>query len=107
LHNALKVPDSQWPLELKRMIKLIKEPGYLKQTVFIPPATAEEIAKHLQNALAFVKDNPKTCPANAIIMYAWNEHDEGGWLVPTWTAGGKPNTARLDAIRRVLRPDGR
>ncbi|MBM4019847.1 MAG: hypothetical protein FJ288_16255 [Planctomycetes bacterium] len=77
--------------------------GYLKQTVFIPPATADEIAAHLRNALAFVKENPKTCPANAIIMYAWNEHDEGGWLVPTWTAEGKPNTARLDAIRRVLR----
>jgi hypothetical protein len=77
---------------------------YMKQTVFLPTPTADEIAKHLQNALAFVKDNLKTCPANAIIMYAWNEHDEGGWLVPTWTAGGKPDTARLDAIRRVLRP---
>ena len=81
--------------------------SYLKQTVFIPPATAEEIAKHLQNALNFVKENPKICLANAIIMYAWNEHDEGGWLVPTWTPEGKPNTARLDAVRRVLRPDGR
>ena len=38
-------------------------------------------------------------------MYAWNEHDEGGWPVPTWTPEGKPDTSRLDAIRRVLRPD--
>lgn len=29
LHNALKVPDDQWPQELKRMIKLMKEPGYV------------------------------------------------------------------------------
>jgi hypothetical protein len=79
--------------------------GYHKQTVFIPPATSGEIAKHLQNALNFVKENPKTCQANAIIIYAWNEHDEGGWLVPTWTPEGKPDTSRLDAIRRVLRPD--
>ncbi len=79
--------------------------GYLKQTVFIPPATAGEIATHLQNALNFVKENPKTCLANAIIMYAWNEHDEGGWLVPTWTPAGKPDSSRLDALRRVLRPE--
>jgi hypothetical protein len=53
-----------------------------------------------------VKENPKTCEANGVIIYAWNEHDEGSWLVPTWTAVSKPNTTRLDAIRRVLRPDG-
>ena len=39
------------------------------------------------------------------MMYAWNEHDDGGWLVPTWTPEGKPDTSWLDAIRRVLRPD--
>jgi hypothetical protein len=39
------------------------------------------------------------------MMYAGNEHDESGWLVPTWTSEGKPDTSRLDAIRRVLRPD--
>ncbi len=80
--------------------------SYLTQEVFIPPATADEIASHLKRALTFVKDNPKTCQANALIMYAWNEHDEGGWLVPTWTPQGSPNMARLDAIRAVLRPGG-
>jgi hypothetical protein len=39
------------------------------------------------------------------MMDAGNEHDESGWLVPTWTSEGKPDTSRLDAIRRVLRPD--
>lgn len=39
------------------------------------------------------------------MMYAWSEHDEGGRLVPTWTPEGKPDTTRLDAIRRVLRPE--
>jgi len=38
-------------------------------------------------------------------MDAGNEHDESGWLVPTWTSEGKPDTSRLEAIRRVLRPD--
>jgi hypothetical protein len=39
------------------------------------------------------------------MMDAGNEHDESGWLVPTWTSEGKPDTSRLEAIRRVLRPD--
>ena len=42
-------------------------------------------------------------PANAIIIYAWNENDEGGWLIPTLSEG----TARLDAIARVLNPKER
>ena len=33
------------------------------------------------------------------IAYAWNESDEGGWLVPTHREG----TARLDAVRDALR----
>jgi len=33
-----------------------------------------------------------------MLFYAWNEVDEGGWLVPDRSRG----TARLDAIRRVV-----
>lgn len=43
-------------------------------------------------------------PANAIIIYAWNEHDEGGWLQPTLGADGKPDEARVKALGKVLRP---
>lgn len=77
---------------------------YHRQTVFTPAATPEEIAEHLSHSLAFVRQHPTVCPANAIIIYAWNELDEGGWLVPTWTPTGKPDTTRLEAIRRILRP---
>lgn len=78
--------------------------GYLNQTVFIPSANPDEIAQHLRRGLDFVRKNPQTCHAKAVIMYAWNEHDEGGWLAPTWTPQGRPDTSRLDAIRSVLRP---
>jgi len=33
---------------------------------------------------------------------AWNKYDEGGWLAPTRSTGGAPNTSRLDAVRKVL-----
>jgi hypothetical protein len=76
--------------------------GYHRQTVFPATATPAEIATHLERALAFVREQPDLCRANAVIMYAWNEHDEGGWLCPTGTPDGTPNTGRLDAIGQVL-----
>jgi len=81
-----------------------KNPDYAKQATFPATATPEEIAAHLRRALRFVEAHPFVCAANTIIMYAWNEHDEGGWLCPTWTPSGEPDTSRLDAIREILNP---
>jgi hypothetical protein len=80
-----------------------KNAGYADQKTFPTTATPTEIAAHLSRALAFVTAHPDVCPANTIVVYAWNEHDEGGWLCPTWTPSGQPDTSRLDAIRTVLR----
>ena len=80
-----------------------KNPRYASQQTWPATATPAEIAAHLARAIAFVKANPSVCPANTVIVYAWNEHDEGGWLCPTWTPSGQPDTSRLDALRRILR----
>jgi len=79
-----------------------KDHSYHRQAVFPARATPAEIASHLQRALTFVREHQDICAANTSIIYAWNEHDEGGWLSPTWALGGQPNTSRLDAIREVL-----
>jgi hypothetical protein len=62
------------------------------------PGTPAEIAAHLGRALAWTARYPSAAEANAVLVYAWNEFDEGGWLCPTLREG----TARLDAIRPVL-----
>ena len=49
--------------------------------------------------MTWVRSNREVAEAQTIMIYAWNESDEGGWLVPTKTEG----TARLDAIREALR----
>jgi hypothetical protein len=46
-------------------------------------------------------DNPSAGRANTVLIYAWNETDEGGWLHPTLAEG----TARLDAIKKVLKKE--
>jgi hypothetical protein len=61
-------------------------------------ATPEELAQHLKNAVEWNKSYPNTAETNAILIYAWNETDEGGWLLPTLSDG----SARLDAIKQVL-----
>lgn len=57
-----------------------------------------ELAAHLEKALEWCKEHPDTAKAQAVLIYAWNEFDEGGWLCPTLSEG----TARLDALKKVL-----
>ncbi len=68
---------------------------------WIAQATPQQIAAHLESAVTWVKTNPEICVANAILIYAWNELNEGGWLLPTLKEGD----ARLVEIRKVLREE--
>ena len=61
----------------------------------------DELAGHVRSAFAWIGANKETAEAKTMLIYAWNEVDEGGWLVPDMGQG----TAKLDAIRRVV--DGR
>ena len=75
-------------------------------------AAPDEIVAHLREAIAWTKANRDINPANTIIIYAWNEHDEGGWLQPTVGVDGKTNEERIKAVAKVLRgperiPSGR
>lgn len=75
---------------------------YHRQDVFPSRAKPAEIAVHLRNALDFVEERGELCESKAIIIYAWNEYDEGGWLAPTRSADGTPDRSRVDAVRKVL-----
>lgn len=67
-------------------------------------ATSDELAAHLREAVAWTKANRDLNPANVMIIYGWNEHDEGGWLQPTLGLDGRPDEARVRALGKVLRP---
>ncbi len=69
---------------------------------------AEEIYEHAKKTLRDAKNIP------AVLIYAWNEHDEGGWCCPTLTvdengeavkdeAGNNLiNRSHLDAIKAAI-----
>ncbi len=77
-----------------------QEPGKGLDLYYETP-TPKELAGHVANALAWLDAHADAAPARAVVVYAWNENDEGGWLVPTLREG----TARLDALRTVLGPN--
>jgi hypothetical protein len=62
-------------------------------------ATPDQIAALLQQAVNYVVANPVHCEANAVLIYAWNEFDEGGYICPNLPAYG--GAARLNAIAGV------
>ncbi len=71
--------------------------GYL---LYYETPTPEELATHLQHAVRWSANHPQAAEAQAVIIYAWNENDEGGWIVPTLSE----KTGKLDAIRHILKP---
>jgi len=58
--------------------------------------TPDELREHLASALRRASESD--APARMVLVYAWNEFDEGGWLAPTQGEG----TARLAATRAAL-----
>ena len=75
-----------------------QKPGVGIECYFQTPTPAE-LAAHVERAVRWVQKNPDVAESRAILIYAWNENDEGGWLVPTLSEG----TARVEALSRVLR----
>jgi len=59
----------------------------------------DELGEHLEKAITWCRTHPETAKANTVLIYAWNEFDEGGWICPTLSEGA----ARLDAIGKKLR----
>jgi hypothetical protein len=71
--------------------------GYL---LYYETPKPQELATHLQHAIQWSAKYPQAAEAQAVIIYAWNENDEGGWIVPTLSE----KTGKLDAIKKILKP---
>ena len=78
-------------------------PAQQKPLMDAVTATPTEFVAHIREALTWTRHNRAINPSNAIIIYAWNENDEGGWLLPTLSPDGRPNEERIKALGKVLR----
>lgn len=66
-------------------------------------ARAQNAARGVTGSATGIAANPEVAEAKTTLFYAWNEVDEGGWLVPDKGQG----TAKLDAIREVVKERAR
>ena len=57
-----------------------------------------EIGNHVRKVVEWTRSHPTNAEAQVVIVYAWNEHDEGGWLCPTRGEGD----ARIQAVGSAL-----
>ncbi|MDD2797146.1 MAG: glycoside hydrolase family 99-like domain-containing protein [Bacteroidales bacterium] len=60
--------------------------------------TPDRIGAHLQDGISWTTTNSSKVLGNLLLMYAWNENAEGGWLTPTNSEGN----ARLDAVEKTI-----
>jgi hypothetical protein len=69
---------------------------------YVAAGTPAQIAEHVRSAIFFVQTHPERCPAQTVLIYSWNECDEGGSaLIPAYGAHGV-NHGILDAVGDVL-----
>jgi hypothetical protein len=63
-----------------------------------------ELGAHLAAGLDYVAEHPAKCPADSVLMYAWNEHSEGGFLCPLMgdPPEYEPVTRQIDEVSRTL-----
>ncbi len=71
---------------------------------FYTAATPAELTAHVADGIAWMRANEDAAPAQAALLYAWNEFTEGGFICPTWVAGQPSgDTSRIAALASVLR----
>jgi hypothetical protein len=66
---------------------------------YVQDPTMDELTAHTKAGVAFALANPATVEANAVIIGAWNENDEGHWIVPSLLNG----TQKLEAVQRGVK----
>lgn len=62
-----------------------------------------QVSAQLMKARDFVRSQAQSCEAQTFLIYAWNEHDEGGWFCPTLKPGtNEIDLSRLNAVKYAL-----
>lgn len=99
--NVVPIVTSGWDNRTRFETKTPWTAGSTNYTITPTPA---EFANHLADALEWTRNHlANATPANTVLIYAWNENDEGGWLVPTLNPDGSANADRLAAIAAKLK----
>jgi hypothetical protein len=73
-------------------------PPNLRQYYVLPEPA--ELGAHVRAAVDYIRRNARACPSQLLLIYSWDECDEGGGLIPTLE---DPEGSYLSAIAKVFR----
>jgi autotransporter-associated beta strand protein len=72
--------------------------------VSAPELWGTQLTQHVTNGIQWCQANPLLAEANAILIYAWNEHAEAAACVePLLNPDGSANTTNLDAVGNAIK----
>jgi hypothetical protein len=71
-----------------------------KQSIYYPDRTPQAVGQFIEKAIDWLDRHPdRTLPERMVLLYAWNENGEGGYLTPTRADGD----AYLRAVEAAVR----
>lgn len=80
------------------------EESISSQGWYYPDRTPEQFSNCIKEAIQWMNKNPdQTTKERIILIYAWNEYGEGGYIAPT---KGDPDGRYLKAIRSLVKTSG-
>ena len=69
---------------------------------YVAAGSPSQIGAHIRAGVDFVSGHSATCPAETLLVYSWDECDEGGSpLVPHWSDNGTEHEI-LDGVQAAL-----
>ena len=70
---------------------------------YAPPADGRQLCAAAGDLRKWIDANGDSCPTGHLLVFAWNEFEEGGWICPTWSPGGCPDLSRTRAFRKAVK----
>ena len=68
---------------------------------YTPKLSREEMLDEAKLLRAWIGRNRESCPTGHVMVFAWNEFEEGGWICPNIGPDGRPDDSRVRAFREV------
>ena len=65
----------------------------------------KKLVESVRRLGAWMRANTAACPTGHVLVFAWNEFEEGGWICPNLGASGDADLGRLKAFLHAWRSE--
>lgn len=68
---------------------------------YAPKLSREDMLDEATMLRRWIERHPGECPTGHVMVFAWNEFEEGGWICPNVGPDGRPDVSRVRVFREV------